>query len=152
MEPKKEGGDEMVRRIFFIAIWVLASVGLCIGQWGTPTNVNPVNSLSNELRPAISSDGNTLYLSSDRFGGSGSDDIWESAKSLGVWGAPANLGHPINTASADFLPSINWNGDELYFISDRPGALGLDIYWSQKVGGAWGTPVNLTAVNSAFTE
>src|SRR2546425_12081501 len=49
------------------------------GPWGTPVNLGPVvNSAANEQHPAISRDGLSLYISSDRPGGFGGTDIWVS--------------------------------------------------------------------------
>ena len=143
----------MLKRFFIVGLGVMISVGLGIAQWKTPTNLGaPVNSSDNETRPSISSDGNTLYLSSDRSGGEGGDDIWVTTKVDGEWQEPINLGPPINTEHADFLPSINEYGTTLYFISNRPGSQDLDIWVISKFGEEWGTPVNLEAVNSPYTE
>ena len=112
-----------------------------------------VNSSSDDRRPSISFDGNTLYFSSNRPGGQGDFDIWKTTKVGDAWDQPTNLGSPINTAYKDFLPSISSDGNTLYFISDRPGGQGLDIWMSNKVGGVWTAPVNLgTTVNSAGVE
>ncbi|MHC4175279.1 MAG: LamG-like jellyroll fold domain-containing protein [Planctomycetota bacterium] len=48
-------------------------------EWGTPVNLGPtVNSSANEDSPAISSDGSTLFFSSNtRPGGFGDSDIWQ---------------------------------------------------------------------------
>lgn len=143
----------MMKRIFLVGIWILASTGLCIGQWSAPVNVIPVNSAWAEVRPAVSFDGNTLYLSSDRPGGLGLQDIWESANTILGWQTPTNVGPPINTIYMDWLPSISSDGDSLYFLSDRPGGLGdYDMWGSKFVGGSWQPPVNLTVMNSGFTE
>jgi Tol biopolymer transport system component len=45
--------------------------------FGTPVNLGPqVNTLGVEDRPAISSDGSTLYFMSNRPGGIGNIDVW----------------------------------------------------------------------------
>jgi len=48
--------------------------------WGEPVNLGPkVNSLTNrDGGPALSEDGFTLYLTSDRPGGSGERDLWQT--------------------------------------------------------------------------
>ena len=144
----------MVKRIFIVGFWLFICVNLSFAQWQVPFNLGPtVNSSSDDRRPSVSYSGDTLYFSSDRPGGQGGFDIWMTVKVGGVWNTPVNLGPPINTANTDFLPSINNNGDVLYFISDRLGGLGgYDVWVSTNVGGVWTAPVNLTAVNSAATE
>lgn len=65
-----------------------------------------------------------------------------------------------NWALADFKPEyevgelhITADGQELYFHSSRPGGQGeYDIWVSHNQGGEWGEPVNLTVVNSAYTD
>jgi Tol biopolymer transport system component len=48
------------------------------GSWATPVNLgNAVNTSNAELSPSISSDGRTLYFSSNRPGGSGNRDLWQ---------------------------------------------------------------------------
>jgi outer membrane protein OmpA-like peptidoglycan-associated protein len=51
-------------------------------------------------------------------------------------------------------PSLSADGNYLFFSSDMPGGFGgMDIYYSKKEGGVWGTPVNLgEKVNTAGTE
>jgi hypothetical protein len=49
------------------------------GFWGIPVNLGPVvNSSSQEFGPVISREGDTLYFSSNRPGGSG-DDIYQAS-------------------------------------------------------------------------
>jgi outer membrane protein OmpA-like peptidoglycan-associated protein len=53
-------------------------------------------------------------------------------------------------------PSLNANGRKLFFASNRPGGYGgTDIYYVEKKGNSWGTPINLgpnvnTNKNEAF--
>jgi len=146
----------MLKQVFLAGLCVFVSVSLSFAQWATPTNVGAtVNSASDDRRPSISSDDNTLYFSSDRPFGYGGFDIWETTGGPGSWGAPTNIGPQINTIDTEFLPSISSDGNTLYFISDRLGGVGdLDIWETVRgVGGVWGAPTNLGApVNSAVTE
>src|SRR5437879_4513220 len=51
------------------------------GPWSAPVNLGPViNTAANEQHPAISRDGLSLYISSDRSGGFGGTDIWVSQR------------------------------------------------------------------------
>lgn len=59
---------------------------------------------------------------------------------------PVHLDFPINTLWFEGKPALSADGLELYFVSDRPGALGgpgdQDIYVSRRrsVNDAWGDP------------
>src|SRR3989449_6220373 len=82
--------------------------------WSTPVNLGPaINSVLRENGPTISKDGLSLYFGSFRAGGFGGSDIWVShLASVGdSWGAPLNLGPPINTAGLEAAPA---------FPADRP--------------------------------
>jgi hypothetical protein len=71
------------------------------------------------------------------------------------WAEPTNLGAEVNSASIDQHPAISKKGLSLYFISNRPGGGGWDIYVSQResLADPWGQPVNLGQnVNSASME
>ena len=65
-----------------------------------------------------------------------------------------------NWRNADFKPEyevgelyISADGQQLYFGSERAGGMGkMDIWVSQKVGGEWGQPGNIQAVNTADSE
>jgi outer membrane protein OmpA-like peptidoglycan-associated protein/tetratricopeptide (TPR) repeat protein len=83
----------------------------------------------NYAHPSISLDGYTLYFSSDRPGGKGGMDIYYTRKdSNGVWGAPVNIGEPINTAGNDVFPFIAANGSFYFSSNGHDGMGGLDIY------------------------
>src|SRR2546426_12836260 len=74
------------------------------GSWSAPVNLGPViNTAANEQHPAISKDGLSLYISSDRPGGFGGTDIWVSHRdSIGApWGTPQHLGRNINSPGMD---------------------------------------------------
>jgi Tol biopolymer transport system component len=110
----------------------------------------PINTENVEDSPFISTDGNWLYFSSNRDGGSGGMDIWVSQKVSGVWTTPVNLGSTINSSANEGGIYVSPDGNKLYFTSDRAGGLGgSDIWVSTKVGGNWTPPVNIGApINS----
>lgn len=86
--------------------------------WSAPVNLGPVvNSPSNEYHPAISKNGLSLYISSDRPGGFGDNDIWVSQRASldAPWGPPMNLGPNINTAHNEFAPDFSSDGHWLFF-------------------------------------
>jgi hypothetical protein len=116
-------------------------------KWGRPINLGaPVNSPHWESQPSISSDGRTLYFTSRRPGGLGSDDIYMSRlDDEGRWSKPANLGPSINTAGIDQSPFIHADDQTLYFsTTGRIGMGDADLFYSRRSpSGEWQEPVNL---------
>ena len=158
----------MNRRIVLsIAVGLLAlasaAYGKTFGAWGTPVNAESVPGASSELNtqyndgcPIQSPDGLSLYIASNRPGGLGGQDIWVAHREEpgGPYGAPVNLGAPVNSAVDDFCPSPT-RGRRLFFVSARSGGCGgPDIYVTRlDLDGEWRTPENLgCSINSAAGE
>ena len=79
--------------------------------------------------------------------------IYEAKLTGGKWREGVRL--PFNDYGFNTLhPSINADGDKLYFASDRPGGQGgMDIWVVKKIGEDWGEPLNLGAqVNGPENE
>jgi WD40 repeat protein len=123
--------------------------------WTDAQKIDTINGNSSELNTAFmdgcpiqAPDGLSLYLASNRTGGKGLLDIWVARRDSrrDPWGAPVNLGEPVNSAFDDFCPTPI-RGGGLFFVSREPlpGACGLgDIYfsrWNPKHG--WSEPRNL---------
>jgi hypothetical protein len=134
-------------------------------DWSAPVNLGPtVNSAGfNNVAPAISKDGLSLYFTSTRQpGGFGGDDIWVSQRdsSDDPWGPPVNLGPTINTSFNEREPAFSRDGHLMFFVTNRPGGfggIGGDIWVSRRVHTdddfGWQTPENLgPGVNSAFAD
>ena len=107
--------------------------------------------------PVTSRDGKAFYLASTRPGGLGGIDIWVSTRGSTdePWGAPVNLGAPVNSEYNDFCPMPARDGHGFFFVSNRPGGCGgTDIYATRRRGDrGWDAPENLgCAVNSAADE
>jgi hypothetical protein len=133
--------------------------------WAPAVNAESPAGTSAELNttavdgcPIESPDGLTLYMASSRPGGLGGLDIWAAhrASADAAFGAPVNLGAPINSDADDFCPTPV-RGKGLFFVSARAvaGACGAgDIYFARKnpaIG--WSEPINLGCqVNSAAGE
>ncbi len=118
-------------------------------------NVKAINSGGFDSHPSISSDGARLYFTSDRPGGVGQLDIWYTERQPdGSWGAPKNLGPPINTPCNEIAPFICGDGKTLYFSSDGfTGAGGYDIFISERTSNSWTTPENVgRPVNTRYDE
>lgn len=102
------------------------------GRWTRPLELGEeINTKYSETTPFLSADGKTLYFSSDRPGGQGSQDIYLTRRlddTWQHWRKPQNLGSPINTDEYDAYYSIAAKGDYAYFMSGK-GSLGKkDIF------------------------
>ena len=81
--------------------------------------------------PAISEDGHTLFFASNRRGGQGGMDIYQTHLVEGEWITPINLGPNVNSDQTELFPQIGQEG-ELYFSSNAGDGLGqLDIWVSR---------------------
>ncbi|MEQ9378573.1 MAG: OmpA family protein [Imperialibacter sp.] len=102
-------------------------------KWSEPTLLpGSVNSTFNELSPYLSADENTLYFSSDRIGFVGGYDVFSSTfdEATKTWGAPVNMGFPINSPDNELNFKMKVDGEEGYFSSDRIHGMGaFDIYY-----------------------
>lgn len=125
------------------------------GLWTSP-EVAPFAGSFSDLEPAFSSDGNTLFFSSNRpsDGKSTKDfDIWKVTRIGSGWSNPENLGTMVNTPADEFYPSVTHSGN-LYFTAAYEGGVGKeDIYVSHFLRGSFQKPVPIdTAVNTRFYE
>ena len=126
--------------------------------WGEPINLGPaINTSYVDIRPDISADGLTLFFSSDRPGGYGEDDLWETTRATqdDPWEPPVNLGHIVNGSYRDGSPSISADGLTLFIQSDRPGGYGgRDLYLSKRAtkNHPWSIPVNLGPIVNTEVE
>jgi outer membrane protein OmpA-like peptidoglycan-associated protein/Tol biopolymer transport system component len=93
------------------------------GKWGNPEKLPwPVNQ-DCEKAPRIMADGKTLIFSSNRPGGKGGFDMYQSRlNDLGEWGMPENLAF-VNSEGDDQLPCISAEGDLMYYTYNN-----TDIY------------------------
>lgn len=123
--------------------------------WGTAQKIDEIGGNSSELNttaldgcPIQSPDGLSLYMASNRAGGLGGIDIWVAHREStdDSWGAPENLGEPVNSAADDFCPTPV-KGGGLFFVSREalPGSCGLgDIYFARdNPTKGWTEPRNL---------
>ncbi len=130
--------------------------------WGKPVNLGPVvNSEFGDINPNISRDGLTLYFADvegdgtpPRTGGLGTTDVWMTTRgSLSdPWGAPVNVGAPVNTAVTDGSPEISDDG-LLLFVNRWLGGtapFGIWVATRRTPQDPWSAPKSLGAtVNTA---
>ena len=126
-----------------------------LSAWAPAEKIDEIAGNSSELNtpavdgcPALSPDGLSLYMASNRPGGVGLLDIWVARRPNrhAPWGAPENLGEPVNSAADDFCPTPI-RGGGMFFVSREPlpGACGLgDIYFTRRSETAgWSEPQRL---------
>jgi len=131
---------------------------LYIGKFdrlGTIENLKPYEFNKTDFSTGFASfsvDGMTMYFASDRTGGEGGFDIYESKMVGGEWSAPINLGPEVNTPGNEITPSRT--GDMLLFASDsRAGFGGYDMFMAYEGPAGFVNAENLgTGINSSFDE
>ena len=124
--------------------------------WGPAVNLGcgTINTPANDLGPAISKAGLSLYFSSNRPSPDavGDTDLYVAQRSsVGKpWGLPTNLGRSVNSPATDANPSFSRDGHWMFFNSSREGGFGdVDLWASYRAhvhdDFAWQTPFNLGA-------
>lgn len=107
-----------------------------------------------DSQPTVSADGNTIIFASDRKGGFGGVDLYQSSKdpATGKWGPAINLGPNVNTPGHEKTPFIHMDSKTLYFCSGpdkagnggHMGFGGFDIFYVRKNDkGEWGEVKNI---------
>lgn len=101
------------------------------GEWGLAQNMGDVlNTKYDEEGPFLHPDGTTLYFSSKGHNSMGGYDLFYSElQPDDTWGAPINMGYPINTTSDDVFFDLTADGKRAYISSVREDGFGSrDIY------------------------
>jgi len=85
-------------------------------EWSEPINMGTtINTTSDEKCVFIHPSGNVLFFTSDGFeDGLGTYDVYYSVKENDVWGAPKNMGYPINTVLEEKTISVSPDGKTAY--------------------------------------
>ena len=148
-------GPALLAALLSVAAFAVVAQAKSFTDWQAAKKLDEVGGNNSELNtpsldgcPIQAPDGKSLYLASNRPGGKGLLDIWVARRqnAQDPWGAPENLGEPVNSAADDFCPTPI-KGDGLFFVSREalPGACGAgDIYftrWSRQ--GGWSEPQHL---------
>ena len=130
-------------------------------EWGEPQNLGcDVNSTGPEFSPSLFEDedgGVYLYFSSGlRPGGLGFGDIYVARQQVDGTFGQVNPVSEFNTVFNEIRPKIRTrDGLEIFFDSNRPGSMSVDIYMSERacVLCPWNAPVNLgPTVNSTAID
>lgn len=106
-----------------------------------------LNSMANnEGAISLTPDGKHLVFTGCQWKNSyGRCDLYYSQYKNGAWQKLKNLGKPVNSPAKETQPTLSFDGNTLYFASDRKGTHGnLDIWVSRKdSNGNWREPENL---------
>ena len=92
-----------------------------------------INSVEYSVKnPSVSSDGKTLYFSSDSQLGLGGLDVFFTKEVDGKWASVRNVGIPVNSNADDFAFNMNEATGEGFVSSNRSGGKGSDDIYSIK--------------------
>ncbi|WP_343706097.1 OmpA family protein [Flavobacterium sp.] len=98
-------------------------------QFSEPKNLGEkINTTGREMFPYITDE--ALYFSSDGFLGLGGLDVFESRLTDGTFGAPVNLGAPLNSNRDDFGYIVNETTNRGFVSSNRKTGKGDDDIYS----------------------
>jgi hypothetical protein len=128
--------------------------------WVPPQNITAINSAFDDYGPWAfeNEDAGTLtfYFNSNRAGGAGGYDIYESTIGEDWSFSPAVNVPELSSAANDTMPVVRKDGRELFLTSNRTGTMGgFDLWVSTRdsTSDPWSTPVNLGPdVNSASND
>jgi hypothetical protein len=123
--------------------------------WTAPVNLTVINSTASEIGAGYFEDPTTgiatLYFASNRTGGLGDLDIYQSTRNPdGTFNAPTFVTE-LNSVEQDSYPKVRRDGLEIFFHSQRDGGLGdVDIWTSTRAStnSPWNPPVNVTSLNT----
>lgn len=98
-------------------------------SWGTPQNLESINTKGSDKTPFMHSDSRTLYFSSNAHRGFGGFDLFFTRQlDDGSWSDPENLGAPINSEKDEEGLIVATDGRLAYFSSKMKGSYTKDIF------------------------
>ncbi len=116
-------------------------------RWSAPKALNKLVNVTGykAMQPFVTPDGKHLYFASDKPGGLGGTDIWQS--DLDIEGEPinaVNLGSKINTPDDEQAPFYKETEHKLIYSSKGfVGMGGFDFFESVLTDGQWGKAQNM---------
>ena len=113
-------------------------------KWSKPIPFVHNNTAYSVGQPCLTSNGNTVYYTSDMPGGYGGTDLYKTSRNEnGEWGIPVNLGDKINTEGDEMFPFLEDKSGTFFFSSNGHFGLGgLDIFISTMNGSEFSQPYN----------
>ncbi|NIR44884.1 MAG: hypothetical protein GWN51_10650 [Gemmatimonadetes bacterium] len=157
-------GNEMYWSTIVGPYTVIMSSQRVDGRWTRP-RVAPFSNNPEymNLEPHIAPDGQRFYFLSNRPRGGGpmprdqigrwvNQDIWVMDRLEDGWGAPYNLGPPVNSEDEEYFPSVTRDGT-IYFTRAPAGTQESYIYRSRRRANGYAEPERLPAqVNSGQVQ
>ena len=110
---------------------IYSSVLRADGTFDWALLVPELNTPFADERPNARKDGLEIFFNSNRPGTLGLHDLWVARRTSteSPWDPPVNLGPAVNSTANEFRPSLSFDGQTLYFHSNRAGSFGsVDIY------------------------
>jgi hypothetical protein len=148
-------GGAFVAAVLLVGVAAVGAEAVSFSPWRTAQKIDEIAGWSADLNtefldgcPIQSPDGLSLFMASNRPGGKGGLDIWVARRpsTTSPFGAPKNLGEPVNSAFDDFCPTPVPGGG-LYFVSREPlpGSCGMgDVYFTRfNPDAGWNEPRRL---------
>ncbi len=118
-------------------------------HWSLPQPVRELNSVDDDRRVTIDSQGRSLLLASNRSGSHGGFDLFEASRERDHWSRPKNVGEPLNTSDDEFDPALSSDGLTLYFARvSQGGTADLFVSRRERLNADWSAPQAVTAVNT----
>ncbi|HUS32459.1 MAG TPA: hypothetical protein VMZ53_28355 [Kofleriaceae bacterium] len=122
--------------------------------FATPVNLANVNSVAADMAPTLSNDELTLYFTSNR--GGGPFRLYEATRASRAlpFGVPSLVPGPFTGLGEVGGPDISRDGLALYFDATAGGTGGYDLWVATRasVGDPWGTPSEVSGVNTTGSE
>lgn len=132
---------------------IYVSVNDGSGGWSKPTRMEFCSPEINEATIAVSSDERRIYAYQDI---TGMGDLYYSDFNQNTFQTLEQVDYDgVNTDYWETHCTVTPDGNNMYFVSDRPGGYGgRDIYRVVKLpNGTWSEPINLgPEVNSSYDE
>jgi hypothetical protein len=119
--------------------------------FSTPILAAELDSPGVESKLSITADGLIAVIGSDRSGGSGSIDVWETQRAnvTTPWPAPTRARTlQVNTSGADHDPTISADGLRLYLAPAGVGAQRIQVATRSTATAEFGAPVTIAELDS----
>jgi len=104
-----------------------------------PIEIDEYHNSGSDVNITISSDGQVMILSMERYDSYGKTDLYISfLQPDGSWSKPQNMGKEVNSRAKELTPHLSEDMKALYFSSERYGSLGKnDIYVMYRQDDTW---------------
>ena len=131
-------------------VWT-ATRGNMTDQFAAVMEASAFNSTAGESKLSITQNGLTAVVGSDRVGGAGGLDVWESTRATTSELFPAMSRTKVmmvETSGNDHDPTISASGLHLYLAPDATGSQHIVMASRSSPGGNFGVPMTLAELDS----